>query len=387
MRDANRRGAVLFVLAGALLSAPPGGAAPPGPDEGPAAAPAARFWESIDVHGFLSASWSHGFNRPASRTNRLRAFDEEDGSIRLDVVQLAVGKEAATPGEAGFRVDAIAGSALPHVTAASGLFRDPATGEAEDVDLLQAFVSWVAPVGSGLKVDAGKFVTPVGYEAIEGYEAWNDHATHSFLFTASEPSTHTGLRAGYAFSDALSATVLLVNGWDDARDRNRGKTVGAVVTFTPEPQWLLSASLLAGPEREDSEADVRTHLGLVVQLKPDGPVGGGLSAERGREEGLAEDGGAISWWGVAGYVRWAVSPRLCLALRAERFEDEDGARTGTAQRLDALTFTPSFTLAPGLVVRADLRLDLSDQPAFEDEDGLLTKKRQPTLLLNALWAF
>ena len=78
---------------------------------------------------------------------------------------------------------------------------------------------------------------------------------------------------------------------------------------------------------------------------------------------------------------------FALALRVERFRDADGARTGATQTLHEVTLTPVVTLASGLVVRADLRVDLSDRDVFEDEGGLLTKRRQATLLLNALYAF
>ena len=45
-------------------------------------------------------------------------------------------------------------------------------------------MSWNAPCGSGLRFDAGKFITHHGYEVIEGYDGWNDNATHSFQMSA-----------------------------------------------------------------------------------------------------------------------------------------------------------------------------------------------------------
>jgi hypothetical protein len=359
-----------------------------GAEESPGSTPPAVRWvEAIELRGFVSASFGHSFARPASGTNQLRAFDVDDGSIRLDVAALVVEKPAEEPGEAGLRLDALAGSSLPRATAADGLFRDPETGEAGDFDLLQAYVRWVAPVGGGLRLDAGKFVTSFGVEPIEGPDGWGDHATHSFLFTLSEPTTHTGLRASYAFSDRFSAELLLVNGWDDAKDRNGAKSFGAGVTIVPGGGATLTATVMTGPERAGDSSSRRTLVGLAAEISPRGAVAGGVNFERGEEEGLGEEGATVSWWGVAAYARWAPTRSLALALRAERFEDPDGARSGTAQALHALTLTPALTLAPGLVVRADLRLDLSDEPVFEDADGLFTRKSQPTVLLNALYAF
>lgn len=376
--------AAAAVLAGLLGVAFPV-AAGPLPAE-PGDPPAPKWTDGIALRAFVSASFSHNFERPASATNQLRAFDTDDGSIRLDVASLVLERHAEKPGEAGFRLDALAG-ALARATAASGLFRDPATGEAEDFDLLQAYVRWVAPVGSGLTVDAGKFVTSFGLEPIEGPDGWGAHATHSFLFALAEPTTHTGLKAGYAFSDVLSGELLLVNGWDDAKDRNGSKSLGAGLTVTPGDGITLTAAFMSGPEAEGNDSDRRSLVGVAGELDRGGAVTAGVNVERGSEEGVGEDGATITWWGVAGYVRWAVTPAFTLSLRAERFRDADGARTGTAQTLHEVTVTPSVSLGSGLVLRADLRIDLSDEAVFEDSDGALARKRQATLLLNALYAF
>ena len=88
------------------------------------------------------------------------------------------------------------------MSAAAGFFRD-ASGKAQDFDLQQAFVSYITPVGSGLRFDAGKFVTNHGYELIDGYDGYNDNATRSFSFGYGIPFTHTGIKAAYTFSDQL----------------------------------------------------------------------------------------------------------------------------------------------------------------------------------------
>lgn len=82
-------------------------------------------------------------------------------------------------GDAGFRVD-LEGGFIPQASASAGLFRD-ADGAAGDLDLQQAYVGYAANVGRGLRFDFGKFVTPMGYELIEGYDGYNDNATRSFL--------------------------------------------------------------------------------------------------------------------------------------------------------------------------------------------------------------
>ena len=108
----------------------------------------------------------------------------------------------------------------------------------------------------------------------------------------------------------------------------------------------------------------------------------------------AADAGAIAgavatnaqWAGVAAYIRCQASKRFALVLRGEAFWDFDGYRTGTAQRILEATLTPEFRVTDSFLVRADLRIDQSDQAVFQRADRLL-RHYQPTLGINAIYVF
>ncbi len=384
----GRRAALLLSLFAAST-----GLAPAVRGQEPAAAPAAAsapaaprpWYEAVVVNGFVTTSFSWNFNRPASGTNQYRVFDFDDDSFKIDGAELVLQKPASAPGEAGFRVDAMAGASIPRVTAAAGLFRDD-DGKAQDFDLQQAFVSYVAPLGSGLRFDAGKWLTHCGYEVVDGHDGYNDNATRSFLFGYAEPATHAGLKATYAFSGTVSAMVEVVNGWDNVKDSNSSKSVGGQLSLTLPSNAALYLNVLVGPERAGNDADTRTFLNLTGTWKL-GTTGSalGLDAVWATEENAAGPGLDATWGGVALYGRLGLSPRFALVLRAEVFDDPDGVRTGTPQTLSELTLTPELKLAPGFVVRADLRLDHSTRDVFEKEAGLTGT--QPTVLLNALYLF
>ena len=97
----------------------------------------------------------------------------------------------------------------------------------------------IGPVGKGLQLDFGKFVTPMGAEVIETKDNWN--YSRSLLFALAIPYYHAGLRATYNFSDKFAASAYLVNGWNDVVDNNHGKTIGfqavfgsnSLVTYSP----------------------------------------------------------------------------------------------------------------------------------------------------------
>ena len=372
-----------------LLSPLPGPAQEAGRDsaaggsgrEASTAAP--RPWyEAVALDGFLSATYSYNFNRPASGTNQLRVFDFDDDTFKIDVAELVVQMPATDPGEAGFRADLVAGSSLPRVSASAGLFRDSTGGQ--DFDLQQAFATYVAPLGRGLRLDAGKFITQHGYEVMEGYDGYNDNVSHSFLFGYAIPFTHTGLRASYAFGARLSGLVMLVNGWDLARDNNRGKSVGAQLVAAPAPALGVTLSGMFGPERPH-DGDPRALADLVVSWKPSGRASLGLNFDYGTEKNAVVEGRAARWRGAAAYARLGLTGRLSLVLRGERFDDLDGSRTGAAQKLAEVTVTPEYRATPHLVLRGDLRLDHSDRPVFEKRRDLV--QSQPTVAVDTIYLF
>jgi Putative beta-barrel porin-2, OmpL-like. bbp2 len=339
--------------------------------------------QAIALHGLVSTSFSYNLNRPPSRTNQLRVFDYDDADFRLDLVQLVAQRPVARPGDIGFRVDFTVG-ATSRITASSGLFRDT-TGTAQDLDLPQAFVSFVAPVGSGLRLDAGKFVTALGYEVIEGYEGWNDNATHSFLFGYAIPFTHTGIKASYAVSPEVSTMLMVVNGWDNVRDNNGAKTVGFQIGLTPSNRLAILVNGISGPEQNNDDRHLRDVLDVAATWRSGDHLSLGFNGDWGRESAAASGGQTAVWRGAAGYLRLASERPFALSLRAEWFDDRDGVRTGTAQTLSEITLTPEARLGKDCLVRSDLRLDRSDHAVFEGSGG--PRHTQPTVAVNVLYRF
>jgi hypothetical protein len=370
------------------------------------------WFQLITVNAFASASYTWNFNNPASNTNQLRAFDYDHNSFRIDGAEIVVQKAVANRNDWGFRID-VAFGAVAKVAAARGLFRDPATGISQDIDLQQAFGSYIVPIGKGLRIDAGKFVTPVGAESIDGYDGYNDNFSRSLLFTWAIPFTHTGLRMSYAFNDKAAATVMLVNGWDNVLDNNSAKSFGVSLALTPVGPLAIYLNYIGGPERDHDDTDFRHLVDVGIVYKPTPRWSFTVNADYGMDtnavvpapmvptamdptpvpSGAVDAGTAAGtppsnaqWVGVAGYVRFQAVKRFALIVRGEAFWDLDGYRTGTTQRILEATLTPEFHVTDSFLVRADLRIDHSNAAVFERSDGLV-RHYQPTLGLNAVYVF
>ena len=349
-----------------------------------AATVAAQEPSPLTLGLFSSFSVSHNLNDPSDDRNTLRVYDTREGEVSFDVVEAVIRRTAASPGDVGFRFDLIAGSALPHVTAARGLFRDPSTGEAEDFDLLQAHVSYVAPVGRGLRFDLGKQTALIGYEGVEGVDGWNDTISRSFLLYAG-PTTHTGLRVSTSLSDAVSGVLYVVSGWDVVEDNNDSPSLGLQLGVArPGSPFTVSFNYLGGAEKSGDDSDLRHALDVVSKLSLSSRTTLGVELFAGHEEGSAADGGSARWTGAALYLRTDPTPRVALTLRVETLDDPDGNRTGSAQRLAEGTFAAQYEVAEGLFLRAEARYDHSDTEVFAGNDDL--ERGQPTVALNVVWS-
>jgi hypothetical protein len=320
------------------------------------------WYEGVTLRGFTASSFTWNFNTPASGENGFRIFDKKHNSFSPDVFQLAIAKDAEKSGDAGFRADVITGM-LPMYTASAGMFGS------SNIDLLQAYASYVAPIGSGLRLDMGKFTTHMGYELIEGVDGYNDNISRSFLFGYAIPFAHTGLRARYAFSDAVSGMVMVANGWDNAVENNSNKTLGAQLAVAPMEQLSLFANVIHGTEFTNNNSDATTVMDFVAVWSLSELLSVGANVDLGSAAGAAAEGEDAAWTGFAGYVRLNLHEQFSLALRGEMFDDTDGVRTGVKQKLTEITVTPEFRPAEQFVIRADLRYDMSDQKVFEDGDS------------------
>jgi hypothetical protein len=341
------------------------------------------FFRDIQANAFVAFGSTYNLNSPPDQLNGLRFFDNRSNSMGLDGAEVVLQKAVAKAGDAGFRIDLVAGTALPKAQASGLSFGSGG-------DLQQAFVSYIANAGTGLRFDAGKFVTSMGYELIEGYDGYNTNYSRSLLFNYAIPLTHTGLKASYSFSPKVSLMGIVANGWDNAVDNNKGKSFGGMLTILPAAPVALYFNYMGGPEKADTNGFVR-HVGdFVATVKVSDALQLAFNADYGIEQGasLVKAGDDAVWSGVAGYatITPPASP-FSLGLRLETFKDDGGTRLGYGKvRANEFTITPAFKFGRNIVVRPEARFDWVDQPVFSDDNGTF-KKSQGTVALEALWVY
>jgi hypothetical protein len=380
MKHRIRISCTVLALSAATAGAQTIDSAPP--TTGAAAAAIPKWFDELAVNAFVSTAFQYNGNRPTTGANSYRVFDFNDNSFNLDVAELVVQIPVSKPNDAGFRVDFAAGNSIPQITKTQDQ-------TAAQFDLQQAFASYIAPLGSGLRFDVGKFVTHMGYELIEGYDGYNDNYSRSILFGYAIPFTHTGVKASYAFSSKVSAMVEVVNGWDLLRDNNRSKSLGAQLTIAPVAPLTVLLGWVGGAELEDDNHAKRNVFDVVAIFKPTRALTLGVNGDYGTETGTSavNPGSDATWKGIAGYATLAVTSKFSVALRGETFHDEDGVRLGTGTRttLSEGTLTPSYKFTEHVVLRGEVRFDKANQPILTRRAALSDK--QTTIGANVIFVY
>lgn len=166
----------------------------------PEAKPAISLEEIKNLLGmsiYLQGGYTFNFNNPDSMTNEQRLFDKKDNTFLIDLAQIQFEKDP-TFGGLGYKLTLAYGETAKFIHAA-GLGNPN-----DEFDLTEAYMDYLAPLGNGLKLRLGKFVTFIGAEAIEAKDNFN--YSRSFLFNYAEPFTHTGVMAEYKFSEVFMAS-------------------------------------------------------------------------------------------------------------------------------------------------------------------------------------
>ncbi len=150
-----------------------------------------------------------------ANVNVFRAWDED--GFQLTQGNLHIERD----GTVGFVTDINVGQVANSISAVTH-YSNVAPVGGQWIDATQYYLTYTAPIGSGVSFEAGRFVTLLGAEIIPVYNNQNFNESRGLLFNLGEPLTHTGIRASYTFNDYVSATAGLNNGWDDPAANSNG---------------------------------------------------------------------------------------------------------------------------------------------------------------------
>jgi hypothetical protein len=395
-------------------------AAAPNPISAPADDAAAKISIAsllgpVTLSGFGDVYYGYDYNHPEDNQSGLRAFEAPTNGFAFNMAELILDKPAdATSAESrlGYHVSVGYGQAARVVNGSDDF------GDGSNFFVKEAYFDYLAPIGKGLTITVGKFVTPIGAEVIESNANWN--YSRSLLFYYAIPYFHFGASAKYAFNPKVAITGFLVNGWnntiidhDAGVGTSSGLTYGVSLAYTPNAKWSVIENYFAGPVVDAySEGDVpvtdwKQLSDTVIGYTPNTKWAFQLNGDYGfgprfigcddddvaiRPAALPADcegSGATNWWGVAAYAKYTWSPKTNFAVRYEYYNDTNGYTGllfGDPGHAQEVTGTYSYNLTSALLVRAEYRYDFASEPIFaKSTDGFV--KEQNTAYLSFVYSF
>ncbi len=352
----------------------------------------------IDVYGHIEGSYTYNTDSPASEFNVGRVFDFEHDQALLNQLDLNFERRVdldSSDIDVGGRVELLYGSDSRFIHA-NGMFDDDDFFDGPDLqfDIPQVYADVAIPVGTGLRVRAGKFLffKQIDPNASVFY-------SHSYTFGAALPFTLTGITGYYEFSDRFSFETGVVRGWDDAlEDDNDTVSFIGRGRYRASDQLTLSLAGITGPEQADDNNDYRTAVNFVASYQVSSQLTLLLDSIYGYESNSPIEG-ASDWYGVAVYGIYKFNDYVSAAARAEYYRDDEGFTTGVAGAKPFLGYssqslyelTAGVTVTPfandeigrNFKIRPEVRYDYSDEDYF---DGF-TEDSQLTLAVDAIFNF
>lgn len=381
------------------VAAPPAATPPAAPD----------ILRGTTVNFQVDGYYSYNFNAPIGRANLLRSYDVLSNAFSLNQASLVL-EHAPDPAHGkpfGARLDLQFGQATQTTQGNAANEPRPEIYRA----IFQAYGTYIVPLGHGITVDFGKWVSSLGIE--DNYSKDQINYSRSLWFNYL-PYYHMGVRAGYKVNGVLGLNYWVANGTNQTEPFNGYKDQLFGFTLAPRKNINWTANYYLGQEHPDVTFFPNASAGSLPTLPslqgvPFEPI---MNPPKGHlnivdtyatiqaspKVQLAFEGDYVNQrlytnslpgytYGGAGYVRYQILPKLAMAGRAEYLADHAGLFSGAGQVIREATFTTEYKFAEGFLTRLEWRRDFSNRPYFLSDTLSLLKKEQTTAAIGLVWWF
>jgi hypothetical protein len=350
----------------------------------------------------IDGYYEYNFNDPIGGVNLLRAYDVTSNSFNINQADIIVEHLPTEKERVGGRIDLQFGQATETLGGSSANEQRPQVWR----NLFQAYGSYLAPVGSGLELDFGKWASALGVEG--NYTKDQIAYSRGYMFNYL-PFYHMGLRANYNLTPKVNVAYWLVNGANDTEDLNGYKSQGFIFTLKPAASVTWNVNYYFGEEGRAVEPTLNPGE-PTEPTQPGLPIADVTPTPNGREHIFD----TYATWtattkltlvGEADYVlnrTYAEQqpPRVALGAfefkytlpgswyvggRTEYFDDRGGLFSGKTQALKEFTLTANRQLAPGFQARMEYRRDFSNQQFFLSSRTGVLERSQPTVTLGLIY--
>jgi hypothetical protein len=168
-------------------------------------------------------------------------------------------------------------------------------------------------------LDAGVFFSHLG---LEGWISRDNLSYTRSLVADFSPYYEAGAKVTWAASPKLTATFVLINGWQDVSNYNTPPAGGVRLDYAPTKTVTLTYDNFIGNAAADSApVRMRVYHDVVAQYNANDRWQLAAAYALGTESGRTPSGGTASWWGVTTFAKYHATPSLSFVGRVEQYSD------------------------------------------------------------------
>jgi hypothetical protein len=308
--------------------------------------------------GFVDLGYSLDFNFPENHLFRNRSTTPRVNELDLNMAGVYVRKDATEESRWGMELMGHGGQDALNFAFGTNL------PKVEGSDALRHFgranVSYLAPVGNGLTLQAGLFNSFIGYESL--YAKDNFNYTRAWIADYS-PYVMFGANAQYAFDDKWSGAFFVINEYFHLQNANSLPSYGAQVSYIPNTSWLFKQTVYYGPDQSDTSLEFwRFFSDSIVEWKAHDDLTLTGEYQLGTQPMATPGNPRAFYMGAALPMRWHISGPWSVTLRPEVYWDRNGLMTGSEQFIRAVTTTGEYKFPyqwTNMIARLEHRYDES----------------------------
>ncbi len=345
-------------------------------------------WANWHYGGFIDLGYLLDFNFPDNHLFRGRSTSPRVNQLDLNMMGAYIRKDANESSRWGTEWLLQAGQDSKAFGFAVGL------PDAPNSDVWRHFgranVSYLAPVGKGLTVQAGLFNSFIGYESL--YAKDNSNYTRAWIADYS-PYLMFGVNAVYPFNDQWTGAFFVINDYFHLEDSNNVPSYGAQLQYKPGSAWTVKETIYYGSDQANTAMEFwRFFSDSIIEWKGEA-VTVGFDYQIGTQKNASAPGNPRDFYtGGTLEMRWHIAGPWAASLRPEFYWDRNGLMTGSEQFIKAITTTAEYRLPymwTNTICRLEYRYDDSTGSGggfFKGPNNVLTPGQQ-MLIFSVIGTF
>jgi Putative beta-barrel porin-2, OmpL-like. bbp2 len=202
-------------------------------------------------------------------------------------------------------------------------------------------VTYLAPAGKGLALQAGIFTSLIGYDSLYAKDNFNYTRPWGADFT---PYLMMGVNASYPITEKLNGSLFVVNGYWHLARANNVPSSGGQLAYKINPRVTLKQTNLLGPHQANKSFKFWRFLSDTIVERRVERVTIAFEYTASRERVDAPGNPVALMMSSQFPVRCTFNKHWAVAVRPEVFWDRDGRWTLARQTVKAFTSTLEYRI-------------------------------------------